>query len=218
MWDEAVAAVRARDIDALARLVLQDPEVVHARGPEGLSLLMLAVYQRAPEVVAYLRECGVEPDVFEAAAIGDADRVRTLLAHQPGLVKATSGDGWTPLHLAAHFGQQECVRALLAGGAEVDARSANANGNTPLHAAAAGAQPEAIEQLLARGADPRALDAQGHTPLHIAAGAGPAASLAALLDAGAPPAARNKDGKTALDVARERSKPEIATFLEHRTR
>jgi len=40
-----------------------------------------------------------------------------LLAEDPELVDAMSGDGFTPLHLAAFFGQADAVRLLLARGA-----------------------------------------------------------------------------------------------------
>ena len=47
--------------------------------------------------------------MFEAATFGDLDRLTELLAEDPELVDAISGDGFTPLHLAAFFGQSDAA-------------------------------------------------------------------------------------------------------------
>ena len=49
-------------------------------------------------------------------------------------VNAMAKDGQTPLHLAAHEGYGDVVTALLAAGADVNARYKE-DGGTPLHAA-----------------------------------------------------------------------------------
>ncbi len=77
-------------------------------------------------------------NVFEAAAFGDLDRLTELLAEDPELVGVMSGDGFTPLHLAAFFGQADAVRLLLARGAAVDRNGTGWMTGTPLHAAASG--------------------------------------------------------------------------------
>ncbi|HEV2201357.1 MAG TPA: ankyrin repeat domain-containing protein [Bryobacteraceae bacterium] len=63
--------------------------------------------------------------IFAAAMQGDAARIEALLARHRSLVNAVSSDGWTPLHLAAHFGRREAARALMNKGADVSARSVN---------------------------------------------------------------------------------------------
>lgn len=78
----------------------------------------------------------------------------------------------TPLHLACGSTAEEgpavdAVRALLEGGASVDARTSR--GDTPLHCAARAAQGEVVSLLLASGADPDARDNRGATPLHLLA-------------------------------------------------
>src|SRR5450432_2887695 len=55
--------------------------------------------------------------IFAAVIFGDAAEVETLLAGNRSLVNAVSSDGWFPLHLAAHFGHADAVRALLNKGA-----------------------------------------------------------------------------------------------------
>ena len=56
-----------------------------------------------------------------------------LLDHQASL-EATTKKGFTPLHLAAKYGNLKVSKLLLARGAPVD--SEGKNGVTPLHVAA----------------------------------------------------------------------------------
>src|ERR1700733_3678774 len=107
--------------------------------------------------------------IFAAAIFGDAAELETLLAGNRSLVNAVSPDGWLPLHLAAHFGHADAVRALLNRGAKVNAPSTNAMRNTALHAAAAGRAPAIAKLLLDAGADVNARQSGGWTPLHSVA-------------------------------------------------
>ena len=54
--------------------------------------------------------------------MGDTRRVAELLDRDPQLLSAQSGDGFSPLGLAAFFGNGETVKLLLSRGA--DAREA----------------------------------------------------------------------------------------------
>jgi ankyrin repeat protein len=67
--------------------------------------------------------------IFAAAMLGDVPEMEALLAGNRSLVSLLSPDGWTPLHLAAHFGKIDTVRTLLNKGAQVNARSTNAMQN-----------------------------------------------------------------------------------------
>src|ERR1700692_4932403 len=86
--------------------------------------------------------------IFAAAIFGDAAEIETLLAGNRSLVNAVSPDGWLPLHLAAHFGHANAVRALLNKGAKANAPSTNAMRNMALHAAAAGRSPAVAQGML----------------------------------------------------------------------
>ena len=59
-----------------------------------------------------------ELDIFDAASVGDTRRVAGWLDRDPRLLTATSSDGFSPLELAAFFGQSDIVRLLLERGAE----------------------------------------------------------------------------------------------------
>ena len=98
--------------------------------------------------------------------------------------KAAGSAVWTPLHRAAWNDARDAAEALLAHGAEVNAR--DSEGWTPLHAAAAGNAQAAARLLLERGADMEARDRAGWTALHHAVWheARPVATLLASRGAG----------------------------------
>ena len=102
--------------------------------------------------VAELIEADPSLAIFAASIMGQTEDVERLIAGDRSLVSALSGDGWTPLHLAAFFGKTDAARALLNQGAPVNARSTNAMENMPLHAAAAGGHSEIAKLLLDHGA------------------------------------------------------------------
>src|SRR5258708_33595158 len=110
--------------------------------------------------------------IFAAAILGDNPRLEKLLAGDPALISAVSSDGWTPLHLAAHFGKLDAARMLLDKGAEVNARSTNAMENCALHAAAAGRSAAVVKLLLDHGASVNARQHVGWTAIHAAAQSG----------------------------------------------
>jgi ankyrin repeat protein len=108
-----------------------------------------------------------------------------------------------PLFEAALKGDAEAVRALLDGGAEVDAKT-RIGSYTPLHAASRAGHLPIIRMLLDAGADPRAVTTTtGVTPLHLAAASvGGGSAVAELLARGADPNAREAAaGQTPLMFA-----------------
>jgi len=109
----------------VADAVQADPALVNSRDPQGVSMLLWAVYFNQSLVrdflLARLAADGIALDIFEAAATGNEAQLAALLDAQPELAQSFSGDGWTPLHLAAAFGTPAAVSALLAAGAQVDA-------------------------------------------------------------------------------------------------
>jgi ankyrin repeat protein len=178
------------------------------------SPLLAAVYRGDRAEVDRLVADGATLTVCEAAALGDAARVRALARAEPAAVGRLSPDGWPALHLAAHFGHGDAVDALLAAGAEVRAWSHNHERNTALHAALAGrGDLRIVSRLLGAGADVNARAGGGYTPLHIAAFGGDLALANALLAHGAAPDARADDGATALAIAEDKGHVLLARRL-----
>jgi ankyrin repeat protein len=106
-------------------------------------------------------------DVFEAAALGALEALIERCEEDPSRVSAYAEDGWTPLHLAAFFGNVEIAKELLRRGAVVDARSLNGN-VTPLQSACAGDHALVASLLIAAHADVNARQDSGHTALDAA--------------------------------------------------
>jgi len=208
-------AIRAGNLAAVTALLDRDPVLVRARGPGGEGAVLLACYRRLPAVLGVLRARGAVLDLFEAAAAGDVTRLAALLAETPRLVSAHASDGWTPLHLAAHFGEGPAVELLLELGADPRTRSRNSHDNTPLHAGLAGtAGLDLVERLLTAGAMVNAPDGGGFTPLHLAASRGEIPLVTRLLLRGAEASTRTTEGQTPASIARARGHEPVARFLE----
>ena len=201
--DDLFALIAATDVRAVRGLLEDQPWLATDRDEDGVSALMRARYQMDRGLVAAVRAHVAELDVFESAAFGDLDRLSELLATEPDLVNAASGDGFTPLHLAAFFGQTDAVRLLLARGAEPDVRGQGWMTGTALSAAAAGGHTAIVLLLLEVGVDPNVQQAQGFTPLHAAAQNADLEAVRALLDAGADPAILTEEGVSAAELAEQ---------------
>ena len=104
------------------------------------------------------------------------------------------------------------IRALLAGGADVNA--AQGDGMTGLHWAAHHGGLEIARLLLDAGADREVTTRLGHhTPLHVASRAGQASTVSVLLDAGAAANALTTTGATPLHFAATAGNVDTVTAL-----
>lgn len=167
--------------------------------PSPGSELLEALYRGDRETVEAKLAERPQLSLFEAAAVGDADRVRELLTREPGSVDRWSPDGFTALHLAAFFGHEEVAAELLQQGADVGAVARNRIRVQPLHSAAAGGHTAVARLLLHHGADPNARQEGGFAPIHAAAQPGNGELYELLLASGADQDAATDDGRTAAD-------------------
>ena len=208
-----IDAIKAGEFERVKAMVSADPTLIDARSRTGDSAILTAVYHRQKEIVNLLVARGAPLTLFEASAAGEVERVERLLVEDASRLNTYSGDGWTPLHLAAFFGHANIVELLLAQGADVTARSRNPNGNTPLHAALAGNFKLVAGLLIGRGADVNATDAAGWQPLHLAAANNNMDAIAALIAQGADVSAANGEGLTPLSLAQAKNHREAAALL-----
>lgn len=180
----------------------------------GLSPIMNALYHRQTDVVNELLASGVELNVHEAAATGQTERLRELIAADASLVNAHADDGFTPLGLAIFFGHPETVNALIEAGADVNLASRESMKVTPLASASAAGQLEIARTLIAHGANVNARATGDFTPLHEAAASGRMEFAKLLLDHGADVNAKTSEDKTPLDYARQHNREEMVQLLE----
>jgi hypothetical protein len=213
----AFEAVKSGDFQRLAELLAADPSLAAACDENGVSLRLQACYQRRDAMLEVLRDTGPPLDIFEVAALPAAEgRGAELLAADPGLARAWSSDGFTPLHLASFFGRPAMARILLGAGADPNAVARNPMAVQPLHSAAAARDSATIMMLLDHGAEVNARQAGGWTPLHAAAMFGALPLVELFLSRGARADVANDQGKTALDLAAEKGHSDVADVLRSR--
>lgn len=210
---EILDAIDQGDAEHVLDIVRAEPSAASARDENGVSVLLYAHYRRQADTVAVLRSVRTELDAFEAAALGDANRLRSLVDDDPGLVETWSPDGFTPLHLAAFFGGDDAAALLLERGAEVNVVARNAMQVMPLHSAIAGGHSAIARSLVEAGAEVNAEQQDAYTPLHEAAAKGDDELVGFLLEHGADPTAALSDGRTPAQLARDNGHAELAGRL-----
>ncbi|XP_034021130.1 ankyrin-2-like isoform X7 [Thalassophryne amazonica] len=123
--------------------------------------------------------------------------------------------GFTPLHIAAHYGNVNVATLLLNRGAAVDFTARN--GITPLHVASKRGNTNMVHLLLDRGSQIDAKTRDGLTPLHCAARSGHDTTVELLMERGAPLLARTKNGLSPLHMAAQGDHVEcVKHLLQHK--
>jgi ankyrin repeat protein len=150
-------AVRAL-IAAGARVNVKEPE-------HDQTALMWAAAERHPEAVKLLLAAGADIRARSRTYSQIVTSEVTQRAGREELNYTLLRGGSTPLLFASRSGDVECVRLLIAAGADVNDQLPN--GMTALVLAAHSGNGEAARFLLEKGADPNA-DSVGYTALHAA--------------------------------------------------
>src|SRR4029453_4667992 len=208
--DQFFDAIKAGKVDEVRQLVQQDPALKQARDASGASAILVAAYNMKPEVVTALVDLGAPVDIFEASVLGKVDRIQEILKSNPKRVSEHAPDGFTPVALAAFFGQPAAVKALIAAGADVNAPAKNALKVQALPAGA-GRNLEIVKAVLDAGADPNAPQQAGFHAIDEAGTHANKALAELLLSHGADPRLPSDSGKNAIDIAREKGHTEFAT-------
>ncbi len=200
--DEFFEAVKAGQLAKVEESLAREPTLLAARSPKGgLSPVVVAAYYGQKAVLEALLRHGPTLDVHEAALVGDAGRVRTLVEESPDLVSAISKDGFPPLGLAAYMGRADVVRYLLDRGADPEYANPS-TGFTALTGAVSNGHEDVVRLLLEHGASVNYHYEGGKfTPLHAAIMEGNAGIVRLLLEHGADASAKMDDGKSALALA-----------------
>jgi len=215
MSAEFFETIKRGDSDGVIRQLAASPELAEAEDG-GVTAVLVAAYWRKNEIALLIARSKRELSIFEAAAIGDTDRVRAHLDRDPALSIAFAPDGFQPLGLAAFFGHADVARLLLERGADPSTPSRNEMGVTPLASALAAGHDRIARALVEAGADVRAKQRHGWTPLHAAAEHGSTEMVTLLLAHRADPSARNDVGMSAADYARSKGNEELARLIEAR--
>lgn len=107
-----------------------------------------------------------EVPIHLLAKEGTGAQVAALLKADPAMRDVRTDLGSTPLHLAATNPDRGPLTALLAAGADPNAR--DGEGSTPLHMAAYASHGANVQQLLEAGADPLLKNNGGRDPAAMA--------------------------------------------------
>lgn len=213
-------AITDKNLALVESILADDPALVNARSDRGISMVMTAQYQGSADIVQALVMHNAQLDLYDASAIGNADRAAGWLAMQPNLANTFSTDGYTPLGLAAFFGHLDIVNTLLMYHADPNTASNNAMHVAPLHSAVANNQYAIAAKLVEAGANVNAIQADGFTPLMGAAQNGDIDIARLLVDHGADLNARTDKrapqfpDMTALDLARQANAAAVIQLLE----
>ncbi len=196
-------AVQSGDAAVVRQLLAADRSLAGARDSAGVSALMNALYRRQPEVASAIRGARADLDIFEAASVGDEQRIRELVGGDPALAKARSADGFTALHFACFFRQDGAAKLLMKNGADVAAVARNPMQVMPLHSAATSRSMAIVQTLLDQGAPVNAKQQQGWTALHSAAQNGDREMYELLVSHGADPELENDTGVTSAELMKK---------------
>jgi ankyrin repeat protein len=195
------------DRDEVELFLKQNPSIIKSANPNGITPLLYCLYTAKSELAQLIYSQGENFIIHECIGMGDLEKIKELISNDITIVNSFSQDGWTPLHLAAFWGNKEIVLLLLESGAILDmpSKSKASFGNSPLQAAIAMQQIEIVELLLSKGANPNFTQEPGSlSPLHIAASRNDERVIAILLKYGADKTRKNSDGKLPADIAKER--------------
>ncbi|NIA15494.1 MAG: hypothetical protein GWP08_15630 [Nitrospiraceae bacterium] len=163
---------------------------------------------------AILREYGASFSMHHAAAFGDIQAMRDMIAADPNALYEQNASKSTPFHSAARFGQLEAVKYLLECGA--DATYPDLSGITPYSLAVMLNHPDVVRVLIEAGTNVDQWHKGGETVMHMKARAGDVETVDLLLELGADINGKDMKGRTPLYVAAEADQREFAKFLIER--
>lgn len=217
--DALYVAASRDDLDAFRKALARLPNLDTRDRLDYTPLAVAAAYGRG-DAVEMLLAGGAAVDaghpqlgtpLMLALANGHAEIARVLLKR--GADVNVQCEGWDPLASAVRSNTLECVKLVLAAGADphYDGRRYNV-------LTVAVDDIQILRYLLAAGADPNLPDADGNTPLINAVESDAPESARLLLLAGADSSCSGPDGRTPCVVARQRDCPAMLKLLDDHAR
>ncbi len=181
-------AIRIREIDRVQYHLKNNPDLIHTKDKDGLSLLHIAclTFIEETELVKMLLEKGAN-------------------------VNARDDRGTVPIQLAAMTGKEKVFDFLLAHNA--DPLVCNESNVSSLHTSSLTANKHIAKKLISLGCNVNEKDLGGFTPLHNAVIAGSEELVEMLIASGADVNAGNREGETPLILAKQAGSTEIAQLL-----
>ncbi len=176
----------------------------------------------------HLRKEASISEFYNAIHNNNADKVNRMLRSNPELMSALSsqqaGFGNNPLIEALNNDDDDVLKALLAHGADINAKSSLQSGRqTALHFASHDGHLSTVELLIGRGADVNALTPQKQTPLYLVSmdpepnnskmKAEQCKIAELLIQKGADVNAKDNVGQTPLHLAADGARLDIAKIL-----
>ncbi len=211
--EKLILAIKEGDSKSVRDLLATKPELFDQPSPMGVSFLMMALYYGKEEIARIIAESRSALTLFEGAALGKVETIRSWLEKNPNAVNFYSSDGFPPLGLACFFNRYEAAALLIKNGAHINAASTNAQKVMPLHAAAAADSLELCTLLLDHGADVNARQQDDFTPLHAAAQNGNVELVRLFLRQGAEVNVRSLSGLSPLQLAMESKNKQVIKLI-----
>jgi len=200
--DDVFKAIDVADEKRLTEILTSDSSLASSQSDDGLSAVLFTLYLRQPQLTDIILAHDPKLGLFDLVALGRIDLLDLLLKDRRVDMNIFSGDGFSPLHLAAFFNQFEVVHLLIKHGADVNIESPNGSNLRPLHSAVTTGNKDITEILLAGGADPNVCQAGGYTPLMAAVSLDFPKIVDLLLANDADMSLMSDDGRRAIDFAR----------------
>ena len=219
-WNSLHFAAKGGDTDIIA-LIHSHLLKIGSKTGEGYTPLMVAAFSGKLNAVEWFLEKGATVSCVDntewntlhyAAQGGDTDIISLIHTHLPN-IESKTGEGLTPLMLAAFCGKLHVVKWFLEKGATVT--SVGSNRWNVLHFAAQGGDPDTIDLILTHLPDIESKTADGKTPLIIAVLHGKLQGVKCLLERGANPSAKDNDGQDSLHHASSLDSDIFDLLLSH---
>jgi len=209
--EEYIETGNSQDLELL---LSRNPELVKQKTSHDISPLLLACYYHKPQIVQIILKYITTITIHEACAVGLLQHVQMMIDHKKEIIDEISLQGFTPLGIAAHFGQEDIVKLLLTHRADPNIPSQNGYHVYPLHAALSANNSNISKMLIEAGAEVNAQQQGKISPLHLAAQHGNIELIILLLEHGANVQHFSTAGSSAADLAAAKGFHDIAQILK----